>query len=127
MNYDNDKPCASCPYRREVPLARWSLEEYERLKEQDAMPFGAMFDCHGGGKLPKEQRAPCIGWLLDQKKRGVPCLTLRMKMLRDEKMVDLFNKISPEGLDLYDSIEEMAETNYPGGEWRSPARTRRQR
>lgn len=53
-------PCASCPYRRDVPSGVWAAEEYERLPRYDAetveQPIG-MFSCHqNNGRL-------CAGWV----------------------------------------------------------------
>lgn len=56
-------PCASCPYRRDVPSGIWSAEEYDKLLRYDgsiseqAVSGGlAPFSCHqADGKL-------CAGW-----------------------------------------------------------------
>lgn len=56
-------PCASCPYRRDVPSGVWDRSEYEKLRGYDgdisqqvaAGAFG-VFHCHqGDGKV-------CAGW-----------------------------------------------------------------
>lgn len=54
------RPCATCPYRRDVPAGLWAAGEYSRLPAYDG-PTGeqpaAMFLCHDGdGRL-------CAGWL----------------------------------------------------------------
>jgi hypothetical protein len=57
------KPCATCPYRRDVPSGVWSAQEYEKLRGYDGEVFeqalaGAhgLFMCHqADGKL-------CAGW-----------------------------------------------------------------
>lgn len=57
-------PCASCPYRRDVPSGVWSAHEYEKLRaydgsvtEQAIAGAGGLFMCHqGDGKL-------CAGWV----------------------------------------------------------------
>jgi hypothetical protein len=54
------RPCASCPYRKNVPSGVWDESEYVKLPEYDkemgeqpAAPFG----CHqGDGSI-------CSGWL----------------------------------------------------------------
>lgn len=53
-------PCASCPFRKEVPSGIWSAEEYAKLPRYDeptyAQPVNA-FACHqGAGEI-------CSGWL----------------------------------------------------------------
>lgn len=54
------RPCASCPYRRDVPSGVWAPEEYQRLPRYDA-PTGeqppGVFLCHQqDGRL-------CAGWV----------------------------------------------------------------
>lgn len=53
-------PCASCPYRRDVPAGIWHPDEYAKLPAYDAdtgdQPYQA-FGCHrDDGRL-------CAGWL----------------------------------------------------------------
>lgn len=54
-------PCASCPYRRNVPSGVWDKSEYEKLPRYDGEIFeqsaNAVFMCHQGcGDV-------CSGWL----------------------------------------------------------------
>jgi hypothetical protein len=67
------KPCATCPYRRDVPSGVWAPEEYAKLPRYDLptpeQPTGA-FGCHqANGHL-------CSGWAavhdMDE------CLSLRL-------------------------------------------------
>ncbi len=127
MKYDRRTPCASCPYRREVEQAFWSKEEFDNLRRQNANTFGgAVFGCHETNKKPPEEHQICIGWLLDQKKNNVPSIPLRMTLMTKEDALNCFKEISDEGLDLYASVEEMCEANYPGGRNR-PRRSRKGR
>jgi Family of unknown function (DUF6283) len=52
-------PCASCPYRRDVPSGVWAEEEYAKLPEYDNetgdQPPG-VFLCH------QTDRRVCSGW-----------------------------------------------------------------
>jgi Family of unknown function (DUF6283) len=54
------RPCATCPYRRDVPPGIWAPEEYERLPRYDGEPGDqspASFGCHqADGRV-------CSGWL----------------------------------------------------------------
>lgn len=57
-------PCASCPYRRDVPSGIWSAEEYAKLPaydgeitEQAAAGAFALFDCH------QTDGSLCAGWV----------------------------------------------------------------
>lgn len=110
------EPCATCPYRRSVQLALWSIREYEKLEEHDRdIIYGACFGCHGDAKLDPSKRRPCVGWLLDQKRRGIPSLQLRIKLMRNNVFADYFDKLKDLGKRvLYRSIGEMFEANYPG-------------
>lgn len=57
------RPCASCPYRKDVPSGVWSEQDYEKLRDYDGeildqLRAGAhgVFMCHqGDGKV-------CAGW-----------------------------------------------------------------
>lgn len=53
-------PCASCPYRRDVPSGVWSEEEYAKLPPYDepthAQPPKAFYCHQGTGRL-------CSGWV----------------------------------------------------------------
>lgn len=54
------RPCASCPYRRDVPSGVWDPSEYEKLPEFDGETFEqspAVFFCH------QQDGSVCSGWL----------------------------------------------------------------
>jgi hypothetical protein len=66
-------PCATCPYRQDVPAGVWSPDEYVKLPPYDSptyeQPVG-IFMCHqGDGKV-------CAGWAAVHGDTG--CLALRM-------------------------------------------------
>lgn len=56
------KPCASCPYRKDVPSGLWEEAEYDKLPEYDdnANVQMAAFMCH---QPAKHAEALCRGWL----------------------------------------------------------------
>lgn len=107
-------PCKTCPYRRSVRLAFWSIEEYRNLEINDANLLGSMFNCHGEAKKPDGERRLCAGWLLDQRRRGVPSILLRLKLHRDQHLAEHLKKLKDMPRKLYSSIREMFEANYPG-------------
>lgn len=115
MIWDNEQPCATCPYRRETARALWHKSEFENLLAADQDEIGAVFGCHMHRTEPKEQQRPCIGWLLDQKRRGLPSIALRMMFLKNADALALLDRVSETGLRLYSSIEEMIAANYPRG------------
>jgi hypothetical protein len=54
------RPCASCPYRKEVPSGVWDVSEYAKLPEYDgdtAYQSPASFYCH------QQDGSVCAGWL----------------------------------------------------------------
>ena len=53
-------PCATCPYRENVPSGIWAAEEYEKLPRYDrdiAAQPQAVFMCH------QQEGHVCAGWL----------------------------------------------------------------
>lgn len=113
MKWDISEPCATCPYRRSSKLALWAEVEFTDLIEKDSSELGCMFACHSFRKEPEESHRPCVGWLIDQKKRRAPSILLRVQLVRNPEAMDLFNRVSESGLDLYDSIQQMYRANYP--------------
>ena len=54
------RPCASCPYRCDVPSGVWEQEEYDKLPRYDGDVMGqspAVFMCH------QSDGHVCSGWL----------------------------------------------------------------
>ena len=58
------RPCASCPYRRDVPSGIWTAEEYDKLPAYDggtadqlAASAFALFHCHS------QPASLCAGWV----------------------------------------------------------------
>ncbi|MFB7346105.1 DUF6283 family protein [Streptomyces hydrogenans] len=58
------RPCESCPYRRDVPAGIWADEEYAKLRRYDAetpdQPTG-LFQCHQADADSAVRRI-CGGW-----------------------------------------------------------------
>lgn len=110
MGFRTREPCKTCPYRKDVPVGLWHPDEYSNLAAQDQKEFGSLFGCHATGK---EKGGPhvCAGWLLDQKSRGIPNLSLRIALIRspDEAQPCLDEVHPPAGVEMYKSIEEMIE------------------
>lgn len=77
-------PCASCPYRRDVPSGVWARDEYERLPKWDGEiadqaiqgAFG-LFLCHQNGE------DLCAGWV-GHREEPADLLALRLAMSRGE-------------------------------------------
>lgn len=126
--HEMTSPCSSCPYRRDAPLAMWSKYEFDNLRMQDGFEFGgAGFDCHGEVAKPQSERGACIGWLLDQRRRNVPSISLRLRLMTNPQLSAQFKSISSGGHALYNSIAEMCEANFPGGKDRPRPGARKRR
>ena len=122
--WDQETPCATCPYRRDTKLQLWREVEFTDLRAKDSEPMTSpVYGCHSSAKLPEAERRPCAGWLLDQKRRNIPSIPLRVALIRTPEARELLDKVNDGGADLYDSIKEMHEANYPP----IPARWRRTR
>lgn len=104
-------PCAKCPYRTDAPLKLWHVSEFENLLRQDADEVGGhIFGCHNDGKKAKAQQRPCVGWLLDQRRRGTPSIQLRVALTKPEA-AEAYERVHADGLSLYPSIADMAKAN----------------
>lgn len=65
INPPAPRPCASCPYRQDVPSGIWSAEEYAKLPLYDAPTMeqpAAVFLCHQTDRDSTVARA-CAGWV----------------------------------------------------------------
>jgi hypothetical protein len=108
VKWTTETPCESCPYRRDAKLARWDRSEFKRLLAQDKDPMGAMFACHGSART---EHAVCAGWLLDQKRRDLPSIQLRLALTFKAEARRLLEVVTDKGHALYDSIKEMCDAN----------------
>ena len=116
MKWDLREPCGSCPYRRDAKLGLWHPSEFENLLEAEERPLGATFGCHG--TIKHDEPSVCIGWLLDQKRRDLPSIALRIRLAESPAAVDCLKEASDGGHELYESIEEMVEANEALGRCR---------
>jgi hypothetical protein len=114
MKYDRTEPCKSCPYRRSAPRKLWAPIEFKNLLAQDADPLnGTTFGCHEGRRLPPEhpEQRMCIGWLIHQKKNGAPSIMLRMRLIKDAALGDLYEKLDTKLPDLFRTLAAMCRAN----------------
>jgi Family of unknown function (DUF6283) len=112
MRWEIESPCKSCPYRKDSPLALWDNYEFENLLRQDADPLhGAMFGCHATRHRPQGEQTPCAGWLLDQKRRGVPSIQLRIALFKEDAL-KCFESVHSGGHKLFRTIQSMSRANF---------------
>lgn len=99
-------PCNNCPYRLDAPLQHWSIEEFKDLIAKDNDCMGASYGCH------KNDGTLCTGFVMDQDKRNIPSITLRIDFSRMGVTVKDLDKLKCKSK-LFGSIKEMAIANYP--------------
>lgn len=104
-------PCKSCPYRKDAPLALWHASEFAKVREAERAEMGGLFACHGEVKKKAKDRGFCIGWLLDQKARGIPSIKLRLVLLMQPEAKATFQACHSGGAEMYASAIEMCEAN----------------
>ena len=104
-NFDARSPCNNCPYRKDAPREHWHRAEFVKLKQQDGQEFGALYGCH------KNNGNPCIGWLLNQRARNVPCISLRMRLIAKPEALTQFEEANDGGHEMFSSINAMCRAN----------------
>lgn len=73
-------PCATCPYRKDVPSGIWDAEEYAKLPAYDnptAMQPVALFMCHSS------PAGLCTGWLQSHANRSHEFDLLALRLPRN--------------------------------------------
>lgn len=98
--------CNNCPYKKDSPLAHWSVDEFKDLIKKDSEQFGTVYCCH------KNDGHVCRGWLKDQDNRNFPSIALRLSMSKNNVDRDYLDLVC-EGQELFSSIERMAAANFP--------------
>lgn len=96
-------PCATCPYRKDVPSGVWHHDEYERLRKFDDEPRAdnlGTFLCHQTNVCGKE--IACKGWLMVHRES----VAVRLAMLRGHIDESAF---SPTDVALHDSGNAAAD------------------
>ncbi|MFI7337249.1 DUF6283 family protein [Streptomyces sp. NPDC050085] len=87
------RPCESCPYRRDVPAGIWAREEYAKLRRYDAdtpdQPAG-LFQCHQADADSAVRRF-CGGWAGCHE--GEELLALRLALLDGSIDTDTYKAV----------------------------------
>lgn len=99
-------PCNNCPYRKDAPLQHWAIEEFKDLIEADNSMMGKSYGCH------KNDGTLCTGFVMDQDKRGIPSIKLRIDFSRMGVTVADLDKLKCKSK-MFGSIKEMAVANFP--------------
>lgn len=106
MQIKGTSPCKDCLYRKDAPLQKWGIEEFNRLLETENSTFGTVYGCY------KKDDTVCKGWIMIQDKNNLPSIALRIKLSKDRIDRSYFAKLKCK-VPLFDSVEEMCFTNYP--------------
>lgn len=106
MEYKRTSPCTTCPYRKDVKLKTWDKAEFKDLLANDQTQMGTVYACH------KKDGHVCVGWLMDQYKRGLPSIMLRLSLLKNKVNIEYSNSLNCDA-DMYKSIRDMIRANYP--------------
>jgi hypothetical protein len=105
--FSRQQPCKDCPYRCDAPLQQWDKSQFQRLLEVENDDMGNTYLCH------RNDGAACAGWLLDQHRRHLPSISLRMKLAAHRVPHSWLEGLSSP-VPLYQSVQAMVEANYPG-------------
>ena len=105
------EPCSNCPYRKDAPLHHWDQREFVKLLVEDEKQLGSLYACHGHVKLNNKSRGFCAGWLLDQKKRRVPSIRLRLQLHVSAEARKAYELVNDGGHKLFRTVKAMCRAN----------------
>jgi hypothetical protein len=111
------RPCENCPYRKDAALGHWSREEFRAVLEGERGDFGRrpgknapVWACHKQLALAPAERGFCAGWLLDQKRRGVPSIALRIYLATSEEARSAIDQVDSD-VPMYPTPQAMCRAN----------------
>lgn len=99
-------PCANCPYRKDAPLAHWSVDEFIDLQNSENDYMGKVYGCH------KKNGSTCIGWLMNQDKRNMPSIALRISLIKNNVKRKYLDSLYCKS-EMFETVKEMINANYP--------------
>lgn len=79
-------------------------------KEHDVQTM-RVFGCHKDRHGDPDEQEYCVGWLLYQRKRGVPNLALRLALIMNDSALIQFREAHVEDDELYETITELVQAN----------------
>lgn len=104
-------PCENCPYRMDAPRRLWARAEFQDLLAAEQSELGKVYACHKQASLPRNKRGFCAGWLLDQKRRNLPSIALRLALIRDPEAVAALDAVNADGLKMFPTVKAMCRAN----------------
>ena len=102
------RPCNSCPWRKDVPIAYWHPNHFTSIYTQCQDDGMHVMLCHGANRLPEGERSKliCQGWV---RVVGFDSVGVRIACINGN--VTLAEVNDTEGPELFDSFESMMEAN----------------
>ena len=94
----------------------------KQVEEREGDPHQGGFGCHKDRRKPYAERESCVGWLLDQKRKGMPAIALRILLMRNPPAQAQYDECYVEDDDIYNSIDEMLEANLAAERLKHPER-----
>lgn len=106
MEFTKKTPCQNCPYRRDAPLALWSIQEFIDLLKNERSQMGAVYGCH------KKDGNVCVGWLIRQDEDRLPSIALRLMLSQKGITREYLDSLHCKSK-MFNTVEEMIVANYP--------------
>lgn len=94
------KPCAECPWRRDVKTGRFGPDRYRALANTAEDMSSRIFSCH---KSAEDKPTACAGFILRGARHN---LSLRLAYSRGD-----IGEVADGGYPLFDNFRQMAEAN----------------
>lgn len=92
-------------------MGHWHPSEFKRLLATEGSELGTVYACHGHVKVKDPDRGMCAGWLLDQKKRNLPSIMLRLLLSRDDAALAAFDAVNDGGHPMFKTLTAMCRAN----------------
>lgn len=103
--------CANCPYRKDAPRRHWDAAEFHGVLNAERSQFGKVYACHKQKEIDPKARGFCAGWLLNQKKRNIPSIALRLHLIQDPSAREALEAMTDGGHPMFASVEAMCRAN----------------
>jgi hypothetical protein len=102
------KQCDECPWRRDVPVHRFTEKRFRDLRKTVEQGFAPMFACH---KTPECNQMACVGYVVNQVfsplSNGPQNFNLRLAISRQRIDPEKMTIVGPQ----YLSYDEMEKAN----------------
>lgn len=104
--YHCTQPCGNCPYRTDSKKKLWHPDEFKKVLDSENDYMGNTFLCH------KQNGSICVGWLMDQDKRNLPSIMLRISLSKHNVTREYLDRLKSPAK-LYKNAIAMIKANFP--------------